>query len=60
MVVVYHPTSKMIGDFLTKPLNRTLFKNHRNAIVGMDDDIIEYYRVKYENTKVEYRKRIGS
>ena len=60
VVVVYHPTGKMVGDFLTKPLNGSPFKNHRNAIMGLDENTIEYYRIKYEDAKVEYRKRIKS
>ena len=60
VVIVYHPTGKMMGDYLTKPPNETLFKNHPNAIMRIDDDTIEYYKTKYENAKVEYRKRIES
>ena len=60
VLVVYHPTGKLIGDFLTKPLNRSPFKNHRYAIMGVDEDTNEYYRMKYEKAKVEYRKRIKS
>ena len=43
MVVVYHPTQKMVRDFLTKPLNGSLFKKHRNAIMRLDEEAIEYY-----------------
>ena len=60
IVVVYHPTGKLVGDFLTKPLNGSLFKNHRNAIMGVDEDTIENYRMIYENAKVKYQKRIMS
>ena len=60
VVVVYHPTSKMVVDFLTKLLNGSPFKNHRNAIMGVNDDTTKYYRMKYESAKVEYRKRIKS
>ena len=34
VVVVCHPTGKLVGDFLTKPINGSSFKNHRNAIMG--------------------------
>ena len=44
----------MVGSYLTKPLNGTPFKNHRNTIMGVDDELIEYYKTKYENAKVEY------
>ena len=59
VVIVYHPTGKLVGDYLTKPLNGTPFKNHCNMIMGVDDKAIEYYRVRYENAKVEYQKCIG-
>ena len=51
---MYHPKGKMVGDFLTKTLNGTPSKNHRNAIMGVDDDTIEYYKMKYKNTEVGY------
>ena len=60
MVIVYHRTGKIVGDYLTKPLNETPFKNHRNMIMGVDDDTIKYCKTKYENAKVKYQKRIGS
>ena len=47
VVIVYHPTDKMVGDFLTKPLNGTPFKNHRNTIMGVDEDTIKYSKTKY-------------
>ena len=46
VVVGYHPTQKMVGDFLTKPVNSSPFKKHRNAITGLDENVIEYYKVK--------------
>ena len=52
--MVYHPTGNMVGDFLTKPLNGSPFNNHRNTIMELDENAIEYYRVKYENAKTEY------
>ena len=59
VVIVYHPTQKLVGDYLTKPLNGTPFKNHRNTIMGINDEAIKYYKVKYENEKAAYRKCIG-
>ena len=59
VVIVYHPTQKLVGDFLTKPLNGTPFKNHRNTIMGITDGDIIYYKLKYEQEKAAYIKRIG-
>ena len=49
VVIIYHPTGKMVGDYLTNPLNGTPFKNHHNTIMGVDGKTVECYRVKYEN-----------
>ena len=46
VVVVYHSTGKMVRDFLTKSLNGSPFKNHRNAIMGLNENTIEYYEKK--------------
>ena len=46
-VIVYHPTGKLVGDFLTKILNGTFAKNHCNIIMGVDDKSIKYYKVRY-------------
>ena len=59
VVIVYHPTGKLVKDYLAKPLNGTPFKNRRNTIMGVDDEAIEYYKVRYENAKAAYRKHIG-
>ena len=53
------PTDLMVGDFFTKPLNGTPFKNHRNTIMGLTDGDVIYYKVKYEQEKAVYIKRIG-
>ena len=59
VVIVYQPTQKLVGDYLTKLLNGTPFKNHRNIIMGINDGDIIYYKVKYENEKAAYRNCIG-
>ena len=59
VVIVYHSTKKLVGDFLTKPLNGTPFKNHRNTIMGVNDGDIIHYKAKYEQEKAAYLKRIG-
>ena len=37
----------MIGDFYTKPLQGMLFKEHRNSILGINDDDIPLYLEQY-------------
>ena len=59
MVIVYHPIQKLVGDFLTKLLNGTPFKNHRNTIMEITNGNTIYYKVKYEQEKAAYIKQIG-
>jgi hypothetical protein len=40
MRVIYHPTKQMVSDYLTKPLKGSLFQNHRNSIMGHDENSI--------------------
>ena len=35
IIIVYHPTGKLVEKYLTKPLKRTPFKNHCNTIMGV-------------------------
>lgn len=37
MKILYCPTKEMMADFYTKPLQGSLFKTHRNAILGITD-----------------------
>ena len=59
VVVVYHPTKEMVSDYLTKPLNGTPFKSHRNMIMGLTKESNMYYKEQYENAKNAYWKCIG-
>ena len=54
VVIVYHPTKEMISDYLTKPLNGTPFKSHRNTIMGLTKESNTYYKIQYENAKDAY------
>ena len=47
MSILYCPTKEMIGDFYTKPLQGTLFKQHRDAILGIDQDDMPLYVKAY-------------
>ena len=41
VVIVCHPTSKLLEDYFMKPLNRTNVKNYCNIIIGVDDKAVE-------------------
>ena len=44
--VSYCPTLNMIGDYVTKPLQDSLFRKFRNTIIGIPEtDIPRYIRL---------------
>ena len=45
--IVYYPTKEMISDFYTKPLQDTLFRTHRNVILGIDESDMPLYMNEY-------------
>ena len=45
--IIYCPTKEMVADFYTKPLQGTLFKEHRDAILGINEDNIILYLEQY-------------
>ena len=47
--VIYHPTKEMVSDYLTKPLQGSLFRTHRNSLMGHDEDSIARYNQEYYN-----------
>lgn len=59
VVIVHHPMEAMVGYFLTKPLNGTPFKSHRDTLIRLDKELIAYYKEKYKNAKAMYCKHIG-
>jgi hypothetical protein len=55
MRVIYCPTKQMVSDYLTKPLQGSLFRTHRNAIMGHSEDSISMYRKEYSDAKTSTR-----
>jgi hypothetical protein len=49
--VIYHPTKQMVSDYLTKPLQGSLFRTHRNSIMGHDESSIGKYNSEYNDAK---------
>ena len=45
--IIYCPTKEGIADFYTKPLQGALFKEHRNLILGINQDDIPLYLEQY-------------
>ena len=57
MRVIYHPTKQMVSDYLTKPLQGSLFRTHRNSIMGHSEDSISLYRKEYSDAKASMGTR---
>jgi hypothetical protein len=51
MRVIYHPTKQMVSDYLTKPLQGSLFRTHRNSIMGHDENSIAICNKEYSDAK---------
>jgi len=49
--IAYCPTGNMLGDFFTKPLQGSVFKNKRKITLNMPD---------VENTYTEHRSVLGN
>jgi hypothetical protein len=55
MRVIYHPTKQMVSDYLTKPLQGSLFRTHRNSIMGHDENSISICDNEYNDAKASLR-----
>jgi hypothetical protein len=51
MVVSYCPTKEMVSDYFTKPLQGSLFRQHRNAIMGVTSLDYDRYELAYKAAK---------
>jgi hypothetical protein len=54
--IVYCPTKEMVSDYLTKPLQGSLFRSHRNSILGLSEDDISRHYDGYVKMKEALRK----
>jgi hypothetical protein len=50
--VIYHPTKQMVSDYLTKPLQGSLLRTHRNSIMGNDENSIAECIKEYNDAKM--------
>jgi hypothetical protein len=57
MRVIYWPTKEMVSDYLTKPLQGSLFRTHRNSIMGHNEDSISRYMKEYNDAKSAIKLR---
>jgi hypothetical protein len=49
--VTYCPTLEMVSDYFTKPLQGSLFRTHRNAIMGLSEKEAHKFKIAYETAK---------
>jgi hypothetical protein len=54
--IVYCPTKEMVSDYLTKPLQGSLFRTHRNSIMGVSENELSRYQDEYVQMKEDLRK----
>jgi hypothetical protein len=52
VTVEYCPTEEMLADYFTKPLQGSLFKKLRNAILGITDADYLTYKASYDINKI--------
>jgi hypothetical protein len=50
-VIYHHPTKQMVSDYLTKTLQGSLFRTHRNSIMGHDESSIARCNTEYNYAK---------
>ena len=58
--VIYHPTKEMVSDYLTKPLQGSLFRTHRNSLMGHDEDSIALCNKEYNDAKAAAAKDLSN
>ena len=49
----------MVSDYLSKPLQGSLFRLHRNTITGLTPEMIDQYSMQYVQAKVEKAARVN-
>ena len=52
VTVEYCPTEEMLADYFTKPLQGSLFRKLRNAILGITDAEYLTYKASYDRNKI--------
>ena len=53
ITVAYCPTKEMVSDYLSKPLQGSLFRLHRNTIMGLTEEMVDDYCMHYMQAKAD-------
>ena len=59
IVVSYCPTKEMVADYLSKPLQGSLFRLHRNVIMGLTPEMVDQYKLEYHKAKAGKAALVG-
>ena len=51
MVVNYCPTASMVSDYLSKPIQGSLFRVNRNTLMGVTEQDLKQFKMEYEEAK---------
>ena len=51
IVVTYRPTKEMTSDYLSKPLQGSVFRLHRNTLMGLSPALNIQYKLSYAKDK---------
>ena len=51
MIATYCPTKEMISDYLSKPLQGSMFQTHHNNLMGITLEQETKYKIAYANEK---------
>ena len=57
IVVTYCPTKEMVSDYLSKPLQGSLFRTHHNTLMGITPELDMQYQLSYEKDKALRAKK---
>ena len=48
MVLNYCPTVSMVSDYLSKPIQGSLFRVHRNTLMGITEQDLKQFKIECE------------
>ena len=59
ITITYCPTKEMVADYLSKPLQGSLFRLHRNTLMGLTPELATQYQIDYSAEKIARAKLVG-
>ena len=59
IAVTYCPTTEMVSDYLSKPLQDSLFRTQRNTLMGVTSEQEIQYKLAYAKEKALRAKAVS-